>query len=30
LKILRAQQFVAANDEEYAAIRQIAKKLKLF
>jgi phosphonate transport system substrate-binding protein len=30
LKILRAQQFVVANDEEYATIRQIAKKLKLF
>jgi len=30
LKILRAKQFVAASDEEYASIRQIAKELKIF
>jgi phosphonate transport system substrate-binding protein len=30
LKILRAKQFVVANDEEYATIRQIAKELKIF
>jgi len=30
LKILRAQKFVAAYDEEYATIRQIAHELKMF
>ena len=30
LKILRAKQFVVANDQEYAAVRQIAKALKMF
>jgi len=30
LKILRAKQFVVANDQEYATIRQIAKELKMF
>ncbi len=30
LKILRAQQFVPANDEEYAPVLQIAHELKMF
>jgi len=30
LKILRAQKFVVANDEEYAILRQIARELKMF
>jgi len=30
LKILRAKQFVVANDEEYATIRQIAHQLNMF
>ena len=30
LKILRAKQFVPANDQEYAPIRQIAHQLNLF
>ena len=30
LKILRAKQFVVASDQEYAAVRQIAKELKVF
>ncbi len=30
LKILRAKQFVVANDQEYAPIRQIAHQLNLF
>ena len=30
LKILRAQQFVVAKDEEYATIRRIARELKMF
>jgi phosphonate transport system substrate-binding protein len=30
LKVLRAKQFVVANDEEYGGIRQIARELKLF
>jgi ABC-type phosphate/phosphonate transport system substrate-binding protein len=30
LKILRAKQFVVANDWEYAPIRQIAHQLNLF
>jgi len=30
LKILRAKQFIVANDEEYATIRHIAKELKMF
>ena len=30
LKILRAKRFVVANDQEYADIRQLARKLKLF
>jgi phosphonate transport system substrate-binding protein len=30
LKILRAKQFVVATDEEYANIRQIARKLGMF
>jgi phosphonate transport system substrate-binding protein len=30
LKILRAQKFVVANDEEYAIIRQIAHELRMF
>jgi phosphonate transport system substrate-binding protein len=30
LKILRAKQFVVANDEEYATIRQIVHELKMF
>ena len=30
LKILRAKQFVIANDQEYAPIRQIAHQLNLF
>ena len=30
LKVLRAKQFVVANDEEYASTRQIAHKLKMF
>ncbi|MGB2603400.1 MAG: phosphate/phosphite/phosphonate ABC transporter substrate-binding protein, partial [Candidatus Sulfotelmatobacter sp.] len=30
MKILRAKQFVVANDEEYASTRQIAKELEMF
>jgi hypothetical protein len=30
LRVLRAKRFVVANDHEYAAIRQIAHKLKMF
>jgi len=30
LNILRAKQFVRASDEEYATVRQIAQKLKVF
>jgi phosphonate transport system substrate-binding protein len=30
LKILRAKQFIVANDQEYASIRQIAKDLNMF
>ena len=30
LKVLRAKQFVAANDEEYAKIRELAKELNIF
>jgi phosphonate transport system substrate-binding protein len=30
LNILRAKQFVVANDQEYTAIRRIAKELKMF
>jgi len=30
LKVLRAKQFVVADDKEYAAIRQIAKELDMF
>jgi len=30
LKILRAEQFVVANDQEYATIRQIAHQLNMF
>ncbi len=30
LKILRAEKFVVANDQEYENIRQIAKELKMF
>ena len=30
LEILRATQFVAANDQEYALMRQIARELKMF
>jgi phosphonate transport system substrate-binding protein len=30
LKILRAKQFVVANDQEYANIRQIAQQMKMF
>jgi len=30
LKILRAKQFVAANDEEYGKIRELAKELNIF
>ncbi|MGD0791254.1 MAG: phosphate/phosphite/phosphonate ABC transporter substrate-binding protein [Terriglobales bacterium] len=30
LKILRAKQFVVANDQEYATTRQIAHELKMF
>jgi phosphonate transport system substrate-binding protein len=30
LKILRAKQFVVANDQEYANIRRMAKELKMF
>jgi phosphonate transport system substrate-binding protein len=30
LKILRAKQFIVANDQDYASIRQIAKELKMF
>ncbi len=30
LRVLRAKQFVRANDEEYATIRQIAHELKMF
>ena len=30
LKILRAQKFVVAKDEEYATIRRIARELKMF
>jgi len=29
LKIIRARQFVPANDQEYGAIRQIARELNL-
>jgi phosphonate transport system substrate-binding protein len=30
LKILRAKKFIAANDQEYENMRQIAKQLKMF
>jgi phosphonate transport system substrate-binding protein len=30
LKVLRASKFVKANDEEYAALRQVAHELKMF
>jgi len=30
LKILRADRFIKANDEEYATVREIARELKLF
>lgn len=30
LKVLRAKQFVVANDEEYAKFRELAKELKIF
>jgi ABC-type phosphate/phosphonate transport system substrate-binding protein len=30
LKILRAERFIVANDQEYAAVRKIAKELKMF
>jgi phosphonate transport system substrate-binding protein len=30
LKILRAKKFVVATDQEYAAVRQIARELKVF
>jgi len=30
LKILRAKQFIVANDQEYASVRQIAKELNMF
>jgi len=30
LKILRADQFVVASDQEYAPVRRIAKELKVF
>jgi phosphonate transport system substrate-binding protein len=30
LKILRATKFIKANDEEYAAIREVARELKMF
>ena len=29
-KILRAERFVVADDEEYESIRRIAKELKIF
>lgn len=30
LKLLRASKFIRANDEEYAAVREVAHELKLF
>jgi len=30
LKILRADRFIKANDEEYATVREVARELKMF